>query len=190
MPIQSVETFNVSGPALLTLKQAGDARGWFCETWNRRDWVEAGLPDEHWIQDNQAFSAVPGTLRGLHFQAPPHAQAKLIQAVSGEIFDAVVDIRTGSPTFGRGLFVQLSATRPQAFYVPAGFAHGYQTLSPDALVSYKVTDHYTPDAEGGLLWNDTALAIDWPYRGEVVTSERDQTWPSLSELNSPFVYKS
>ncbi|WP_367274595.1 dTDP-4-dehydrorhamnose 3,5-epimerase family protein [Henriciella sp.] len=141
------------------------------------------------MQDNQAFSAVPGTLRGLHFQASPHAQVKLIQAVSGEIFDAVVDSRTGSPTFGRGLFVKLSATRPQAFYVPAGFAHGYQTLTPDALVSYKETDIIRRMLKAGFC-GMTPLAIDWPYRGEVVTSERDQTWPSLSALNSTFVYKS
>jgi dTDP-4-dehydrorhamnose 3,5-epimerase len=186
MPITSVETFSISGPALLSLKRAGDERGWFCETWNARDWKEAGLPQEDWVQDNYAFSAEIGTTRGLHFQAPPHAQAKLIQVIRGRIFDAIVDIRTGSPTYGHSVCLVLSSDQPQAFYVPAGFAHGYQTLDPDTLVYYKVTDHYAPETEGGLLWNGEGSAIDWPIRENVTLSRRDHDWPDLGALKSPF----
>lgn len=190
MPIESVETFAIPGPALLTLKRSGDERGWFCETWNARDWADAGLPEERWVQDNHAFSAAPGTTRGLHFQAPPRAQAKLIQVISGSVFDAVVDIRNGSPTYGKSICITLNADIPQVFYVPEGFAHGYQTLSTNTLVFYKVTDYYAPDCEGGLLWSDTETAIDWPTSSDVVVSGRDFTWPGLAALQSPFSYKS
>ena len=188
MPIEAVESFSIPGPALITLKRFGDQRGWFCESWNEHDWLGAGLPRENWVQDNQAFSAAPGTTRGLHFQAPPHAQAKLVQVLRGEIFDAFVDIRNGSPTYGRSASVRLNANEPQLIYVPAGFAHGYQTLTTNTLVSYKVTAHYAPDCEGGLLWCDTDLSIDWPRPDDVVMSGRDFTWPGLAKLETPFTY--
>ncbi|WP_018148394.1 dTDP-4-dehydrorhamnose 3,5-epimerase [Henriciella marina] len=190
MPIESVETFAIPGPALLTLKRSGDERGWFCETWNARDWADAGLPEERWVQDNHAFSAAPGTTRGLHFQAPPRAQAKLIQVLRGRIFDAMVDIRNGSPTYGKSVSVKLGADHPQLLYVPAGFAHGYQTLAADTLVMYKVTDHYAPEAEGGLLWSDPALSINWPSSEDVVMTGRDSVWPDIASLQSPFSYAS
>lgn len=190
MPIENVEHFAIPGPALVSLKVNGDERGWFSETWNARDWRAAGLPDIHWVQDNQAFSAAPGTTRGLHFQAPPHAQAKLVQVLRGEMFDAIVDLRRGSPTFGQAMHVRLSAKDPKQFYVPVGFAHGYQTLSTNTLVAYKVSDHYAPDCEGGLLWCDTGLSIPWPRPQDVVMSGRDFTWPGLAKLDTPFTYES
>lgn len=189
MPIESVETFSIPGPALVTVKRSGDERGWFSETWSLRDWEKAGLPAETWVQDNQAFSAAPGTTRGLHFQAPPNAQAKLVQVLRGEIFDAFVDIRKGSPTYGQSASVRLSANAGQLLYVPAGFAHGYQTMATNTLVAYKVTAHYAPESEGGLLWCDTALSIAWPRPDDVVMSGRDFTWPGLAKLETPFTYE-
>ncbi|RIJ23748.1 dTDP-4-dehydrorhamnose 3,5-epimerase [Henriciella barbarensis] len=188
MPIISVDKFAIPGPARLQLKRAGDERGWFSETWNAKDWLEAGLSEEKWVQDNHAFSAERGTTRGLHFQAPPHAQAKLIQVIRGRIFDAIVDLRTGSPTFGQSVCLELSSDAPQAFYVPVGFAHGYQTLAPDTLVYYKVTDYYAPQTEGGLLWNGKAVGVDWPMKQDVTLSKRDHDWPDLDTLASPFQY--
>ena len=189
MPILTVETFDIPGPALITLKTHGDDRGWFRETWNRRDWEAAGLPETDWVQDNHAFSAAPGTTRGLHFQAPPHAQAKLVHVLRGEIFDAIVDIRKGSPGYGKSLTFRLSAASHRLLYVPAGFAHGYQTLVTNTLVAYKVDAYYAPDCEGGLLWADVGLGIDWPRPDDVVMSGRDFTWPGLADLDTPFEYE-
>ena len=188
MPILNVETFHIPGPALITLGVRGDERGWFCETWNARDWRAAGLPETGWVQDNQAFSAAPGTTRGLHFQEPPHAQAKLIEVLRGEIFDAIVDLRTGSPTYGKSLTLRLNAKDHKQLYVPVGFAHGYQTLATNTQVAYKVNAHYAPESEGGLLWCDVGLGIEWPRPDDVVMSGRDFTWPGLADLKSPFQY--
>lgn len=189
MPILDVETFEIPGPAIIRLKAHGDERGWFLESWHQRDWVDAGLPRTDWVQDNQAFSAAPGTMRGLHFQAPPHAQAKLVQVLRGEIFDAIVDIRRGSPTYGKSLHVQLGAKDHSLFYVPAGFAHGYQTMTTNTLVTYKVSAHYAPESEGGLLWCDTGLSIPWPRPDDAVMSGKDFTWPGLAKLGTPFTYE-
>lgn len=189
MPIADVTTFDIAGPALVHLKAAGDERGWFRETWNARDWEAASLPAETWVQDNHAFSAAPGTTRGLHFQTAPHAQAKLVQVLRGEIFDAIVDLRKGSPTYGKSLHVRLSAKEHTLLYVPVGFAHGYQTLATNTLVGYKVTGFYAPDCEGGLLWCDVSLDIPWPKPDDVVMSGRDFTWPGLADLDPPFEYE-
>ncbi|WP_300375510.1 dTDP-4-dehydrorhamnose 3,5-epimerase [Henriciella sp.] len=186
MPILNVESFEILGPLLITPKAHGDSRGWFCETWNARDWAETGLPDVQWVQDNHAFSAAPGTTRGLHFQAPPHAQAKLIQVLRGEIFDVIVDLRKGSPTYGQTLWITLDAKNHQNFFVPVGFAHGYQTLTTNTQVAYKVSDYYAPDCEGGLLWCDVDLNIPWPKPDDVVMSGRDFTWPTLANFDTPF----
>jgi len=189
MTILNVETFAIPGPALITVAAHGDDRGWFSESWNAKDWRDAGLPHIDWVQDNKAFSAAPGTTRGLHFQTPPHAQAKLVDVLRGEIFDAIVDLRAGSPTFGRAITVRLSAQAQSLLYVPVGFAHGYQTLSTNTLVAYKVSDHYAPECEGGLLWCDVSLGIEWPRPDDVVMSGRDFTWPGLAELDTPFAYQ-
>lgn len=187
MTITDVQTFDIAGPLLIHHKRHGDERGWFSEAWNEHAWREAGLPEVSWVQDNQAFSAAPGTTRGLHFQAPPHAQAKLVQALHGEIFDVMVDIRKGSATFGKAVWVTLAANSPASLYVPPGFAHGYQTLRTNTLVSYKVSAHYAPECEGGLLWCDTALSIPWPRPQDVVMSGKDFTWPSLAKFDTPFI---
>jgi len=182
--------FDASGPALIVPKRHGDARGYFCETWNAADWQGAGLPELQWVQDNEARSEQPGTLRGLHFQAPPSAQAKLVRAVHGDIYDVAVDIRKGSPTYGRHVGVTLSSERGNQLLVPAGFAHGYQTLTADSLVSYKCDNAYAPDAEGGLLWSDEDLAIAWPLAEAVHLSEKDKLLSPFSTLSSPFEYSS
>ena len=182
----AVTRFDIPGPALLTPTRHGDERGWFSQTWSAQDWTEAGLPDTLWVQDNEAFSATPGTLRGLHFQTPPQAQAKLIRCLRGEIFDAIVDIRKGSPTYGKSLGVRLTANGGEQLYVPHGFAHGYQTLRTDTRVAYKVSSPYAPEAERGLFWADTSAAIDWPKPADAVMNGRDFNWPGLADLDSPF----
>lgn len=183
----TVTRFEIEGPALVVPARHGDARGWFAETWNVDDWAEAGLPDVDWVQDNEAFSAAPGTLRGLHFQAPPCAQAKLVRCLRGEIFDVAVDIRRGSPTYGRSVSTVLTAQGGEQLFVPAGFAHGYQTLKTDCQVAYKVDAPYAPGAEGGLFWADVDLGIDWPKPQDLVMAGRDYNWPGLAAFESPFV---
>ena len=183
-----VEETALDGVLILTPKRFGDARGFFSESWNRKTLADKGI-NLDFVQDNHSLSAAVNTVRGLHFQAPPNAQAKLVQVLRGEIFDAFVDIRKGSPTYGQSASVRLSANACQLLYVPAGFAHGYQTMVTNTLVAYKVTAHYAPESEGGLLWCDTALSIAWPRPDDVVMSGRDFTWPGLAKLETPFTYE-
>jgi dTDP-4-dehydrorhamnose 3,5-epimerase len=166
---------------LITPKRHGDARGWFSETWSRRTLVEAGI-EADFVQDNQAFNARKGALRGLHFQAAPHPQAKLVRVLKGAIFDVAVDVRPGSTTFGRWVGAELTAERGEQLFVPRGFAHGYCTLTDECEVFYKVDGLYAPQTEGGVIWNDPDLAIAWPLTDEPVLSEKDKTWPRLKEL--------
>jgi dTDP-4-dehydrorhamnose 3,5-epimerase len=167
---------------LITPKRHGDARGWFSETWNRATLAKAGL-DYDFVQDNQAFSAARGTVRGLHFQRAPYAQAKLMRVLRGAIYDVAVDIRPDSATYGRWVGVTLTAEGGEQLLVPRGFAHGYCTTLPDTELAYKVDNAYAPDAEGGLLWNDPRLGIDWPIRDdEAVINARDASLPTLTEL--------
>ena len=171
---------------LIEPKRFGDARGFFVETYNRARWEAAGVTGE-FVQDNHSMSAACGTVRGLHFQAPPRAQAKLIRVARGAVLDVAVDIRRGSATYGRHVAVELSEANGLQLYVPEGFAHGFQTLSEKAEVLYKVTDYYAPEAEAGLLWCDPALAIDWPIApGEATVNARDAGFPLLAELESPY----
>lgn len=164
----------------------GDNRGWFCETFNARVFAEAGI-DCTFVQDNTSFSAAEGTLRGLHYQLPPHAQAKLVRCTRGRILDVVVDIREGSPTFGQSMTIELSAAGGEQVFVPEGFAHGFCTLEADCEISYKVTTHYAPDADRGIAYDDPALGIDWPFPAEGLTlSERDLKHPRLSQLAVAF----
>jgi len=182
--------FDQRGPVLIVPKRFGDERGYFCETWNAADWEDAGLLKVGWVQDNEARSQKAGTLRGLHFQAPPFAQAKLIRAISGEVFDVAVDIRKGSPSFGKHVGVKLGAAGGEQLFVPQGFAHGYQTLTDDALVAYKCDEIYRPDAEGAVLWSDPTLGIDWPLGARAHLSEKDRAALPLSAQTSPFEYRS
>lgn len=167
---------------LLRHPRHGDARGWFGETFRADLMARAGLLSR-FVQDNQSFSAQVGTVRGLHFQREPHAQVKLVRVLMGRILDVVVDCRAGSPDFGRHVAVELSAETGDALYVPAGFAHGFCTLVENSLVAYKCGAYYAPDCEGGLLWNDPALGIEWPVDPDAATlSQKDRLWPRLADL--------
>jgi dTDP-4-dehydrorhamnose 3,5-epimerase len=177
-----IERLAIPEVFVLVSRVHGDARGSFAETFRASALVEAGAL-RPFVQENLARTARAGLLRGLHFQRPPHAQDKLVQAVAGRIFDVAVDIRPGSPTLGRWVGMTLSADEPSALFVPAGFAHGYLTLSDDCAVLYKVSDYYAPDAEAGLAWNDPALAIDWPLpASQISTNARDARWPPFAEV--------
>lgn len=174
---------------LITPARHGDERGWFSETFRASALDEAGFQGGAFVQDNHAQSARRGVLRGLHFQRPPRAQDKLVRCVRGAVFDVAVDIRKGSPTFGRWVGAELSADNGAQLLAPKGFAHAYCTLTDDCEVIYKVTDYYAPATEGALRWNDPALAIDWTIpAGEIAANARDATAPLLAQLDSPFVY--
>jgi dTDP-4-dehydrorhamnose 3,5-epimerase len=176
----------LSDVLLITPKKFGDARGYFMETYSHPRLAAAGF-DGVFVQDNQSQTASAGAVRGLHFQAPPHAQAKIVRVTKGAIFDVAVDIRLGSPTYGQHVAAELSADNGRQLLVPAGFAHGFQTLTDDCEVLYKVTDIYAPQAEGGLLWSDPALAIAWPIGPDrAFANARDAGWPTLAALQSPF----
>jgi dTDP-4-dehydrorhamnose 3,5-epimerase len=167
----------------------GDERGFFSETYSRKVLAEAGF-DAEFVQDNHSRSPKKGTVRGLHFQAPPFAQDKLLRVTRGAILDVAVDIRRGSPTYGRAVAVELSAANWRQLLVPKGFAHGFQTLTEDCEVLYKVTDYYAPQAEAGLLWSDPMLGVDWPLgTAEAVINARDAAWPALAAFDSPFAYE-
>ncbi|MEL6665468.1 MAG: dTDP-4-dehydrorhamnose 3,5-epimerase [Pseudomonadota bacterium] len=167
---------------LVTPKRHGDARGFFSETFRADTFAEAGIPGP-FVQDNHAYSQQPGVLRGLHFQKPPHAQAKLVRCTQGAIYDVAVDIRQGSSTYGRYVGAELSAENGAQLYVPEGFAHGYLTLTPDCHVQYKTSAYYAPETEGGLAWDDPELGIDWPIEGlDIILSEKDKILPPLSAL--------
>ena len=166
---------------LITPKRHGDARGWFAETWSEQ--ALAGTPaDAAFVQDNQAFSAAKGTLRGLHFQRGAEAQGKLIRALRGAVYDVAVDIRTGSPTYGTWVGAVLTAEGGEQLWVPKGFAHAYCTITDDCEIFYKVDAPYAPGSEGGVLWNDPDLAIPWPLDGEPILSPKDHLLPRLKDL--------
>ena len=169
-------------------KKHGDARGFFSETYTRRALAAGGI-DMEFIQDNHAFSAIKGTVRGLHFQTPPFAQAKLIRVVRGAILDVAVDIRVGSPTYGKHVAVEVSAENWNQIFIPAGFAHGLATLTPDVEMIYKVSQYYSAAHDKGVLWNDPALGITWPVTsGEALLSDKDKIQPRLSELPAYFQF--
>lgn len=175
-------------PRLLRPKRFVDERGWFSETWNRRTAARAGI-DVDFVQDNHSWSAKAATVRGLHLQRPPHAQAKIVRCLRGAIWDVAVDVRYGSPTWGRWVAAELSADNGCQLYVPVGFAHGFMTLTDDVEVAYKASDYYAPDAEDGILWSDPALAISWPLRSaSPIVSAKDAALSMLSDWCSPFAY--
>ena len=169
-------------------KKHGDARGFFSETFTRRSLAAAGI-DVDFVQDNHAFSAAKGTVRGLHFQTPPFAQAKLIRVVRGAILDVAVDIRAGSPSYGKHVAVKISAEEWNQIFIPVGFAHGLVTLTPDTEVLYKVSAYYSAAHDKGLLWNDPALRIAWPIPPEDATvSDKDKVQPRLADLPAYFTH--
>ncbi|MBI0534914.1 dTDP-4-dehydrorhamnose 3,5-epimerase [Roseomonas sp. KE2513] len=172
----------IEGPLLLGLRRIGDLRGYFMETYSERDFRAVGV-DARFVQDNQSLSARVGTLRGLHFQTPPHAQAKLVRVVRGAVLDIAVDIRRDSPGFGRHVACHLTADGAEQLYIPAGFAHGFVTLASDTEVAYKVSDHYAPECDRGIAWDDPDLGLPWPeLPGGPILSEKDRTHPRLRDL--------
>ncbi|HEY1750422.1 MAG TPA: dTDP-4-dehydrorhamnose 3,5-epimerase [Caulobacteraceae bacterium] len=183
-----IEPLAIPGLWLLTPKVHRDGRGAFAETFRASTLADAGV-DRPFVQENLVRTTGAGVLRGLHFQRQPHAQDKLIQVLSGRIFDVAVDMRPGSPTLGRSVGVTLAAETPQLIFIPRGFAHGYLTLTGDCAVLYKATGYYAPQSEGGLRWNDPALAIAWPDV-PVSTNERDAGWPGFEEAISALAFPS
>ena len=173
----------------ITPQRFGDHRGFFSETYNSRAWANAGL-DYSFVQDNHSKSETAGTLRGLHYQAPPAAQDKLIRVVAGAIIDVAVDIRVGSPTYGQWVSVELSAANGKQLLVPKGFLHGFVTLADATEVVYKCTDFYAPEHDGSVKFDDPDLGIDWVWdMGDVTLSEKDAQAPSFDTFDSPFRYE-
>ena len=177
---------------ILTPARFGDERGWFSEVFNAARMVAAGLPMA-WVQDNHSMSAKAGTLRGLHFQTPPHAQDKLVRCSRGAILDVAVDIRVGSPTYGKWLGVELTAENRRQLLVPKGFLHGFVTRAPESEVQYKCSDLYAPECDGAIRWNDPDIGIDWGLNedrgmGEPVLSAKDAAAPFLRDFASPFTW--
>jgi len=162
-----------------------DHRGFFGETYSRRKYAELRI-DNEFVQDNHSLSHAVDTLRGLHFQAPPYAQGKLVRCGRGAIFDVAVDIRSGSPTYGQWEGYELTAENGHQLYVPVGFAHGFVTLKADSEIVYKCTDYYAPDSEGAVRWD--SCGIDWPLSGDPILSDKDAIAPALADFVSPFVY--
>jgi len=180
-----VESFRIPGPLLVQTRRFEDARGFFSETYNVRAFTEAGIKSV-FVQDNQSLSREKGTVRGLHFQRSPHAQEKLVRVLRGRILDVIVDIRRGSPNYGEHISVELGGRDGRQLFVPVGFAHGFCTLEPDTEILYKVTDFWMPDCEGGVLWNDPALAIGWPEFAGAQVAAKDAALMPLSALETPF----
>ncbi|SNC76029.1 dTDP-4-dehydrorhamnose 3,5-epimerase [Hymenobacter gelipurpurascens] len=173
----------LAGVVEFTPRVFGDARGAFFESFSAKTMRDAGV-DVEWVQDNQSRS-MRGVLRGLHFQKPPYAQAKLVRVAQGRALDVVVDIRRESPTYGQHVCVELDATRFNMLYIPEGFAHGFAALEDDTLFLYKCSNYYQPSSEGGILWNDPALAINWQLTDPVI-SPKDAVQPLLQDMQSPF----
>ncbi|HVF92837.1 MAG TPA: dTDP-4-dehydrorhamnose 3,5-epimerase [Sphingomonas sp.] len=176
-------------PQLIEPKRFGDARGWFTEVYAEPSFAARGI-DCRFVQDNHSLSVPRFTLRGLHFQTPPHGQAKLVRCIRGSIFDVAVDVRAGSPTYGHWVGATLSADNGHQLFVPVGYAHGFLTLEADCEVSYKVSALYAPECDGGIRWDDPAIAIDWPIPAGVVPelSGKDTVLPLLADFASPFPY--
>ena len=171
---------------IVTPKKLGDVRGFFSEVYNRSTWRSAGL-DFEFVQDNHSLSAAVGTLRGLHFQTQPFAQAKLVRVGRGRILDVAVDIRRSSPTFGEYVAVELSAENWRQLLVPTGFAHGYVTLEPGAEVLYKATAVYSPANDRGIAWDDPDIGVPWPLPASgPVLSDKDRRWPRLRDAEDLF----
>ncbi len=170
---------DLPGAFVLELEPHADERGFFARAWCEREFAERGL-ETHVSQCNVSFNARRGTLRGLHFQAPPHAEAKLVRCIRGAVHDVIVDLRPSSPTFRRWIAVELSAENRRALYIPKGFAHGFQTLVDETELFYQHSEPHAPGFERGVRWNDPAFAIEWPFAESPILSEKDRAWPDFS----------
>jgi dTDP-4-dehydrorhamnose 3,5-epimerase len=184
-----IEDTPLEGVKVITPHRFGDARGFFSETWNRSDMAEHGV-DYDFVQDNQSISEKAGTVRGLHFQTPPHAQDKLVRCGRGTLWDVAVDIRVGSPSFGRWFGVELSAENGKQLLVPRGFLHGFVTLQPDTEILYKCSDYYSPECERTVRFDDPDIGVDWgidPF--SAILSEKDASAPILRDIQPHFTYE-
>ncbi len=183
-----IETTELDGVLVITPDRFTDPRGFFSESYNPKALIKGGI-DIAFVQDNHSFSLAAGTVRGLHFQSPPFAQAKLIRCGRGSCFDIAVDIRVGSPTYGKWTGVELSFENGRQLLVPAGFAHGFVTREPETEVVYKCSHGYAPQAEHGLLWNDPDIGVDWGVHAtDAVLSDKDAVAGKLKDLQSPFIW--
>lgn len=179
---------DIKGLLVFVPRVFGDSRGYFFESYNENTFREAGV-DIRFVQDNQSSSSY-GVIRGLHFQLPPYAQTKLVRVLSGTILDVAVDIRIGSPTYGKAYMLELSAENKKQLLVPAGFAHGFSVLTEKAEVLYKCDNFYNKQSEGGIIYNDPALGIDWQIpAGSEIISEKDAVLPLLSDAKNSFVFQ-
>lgn len=175
----------IAGLRIVTPTRHGDDRGFFAETYVHKRYADAGI-DAVFVQDNHSRSMQKGTIRGLHFQTPPRAQAKLVSCVRGRILDVAVDIRAGSPSYGQHFSIELSPENGQQLFVPVGFAHGFCTLEENSEIAYKVTDYYAPECDDGLPFDDPAFSIDWPeFEHEWVLSDKDKRFRRLQDLDAP-----
>ncbi len=173
-------------PVLINDVRIADERGWLCETYSTRQAERLGITDV-FVQENHSLSRLPGTLRGLHFQVPPHAQAKLVRCVAGRILDVAVDVRRGSPTWGRSVQFELSAENGRQLYIPVGFAHGFLTLEPGSEVIYRLSDFYSPSCDTGVRFD--SARVTWPLgQSDFILSDKDQGLMPLGSFDSPFIY--
>ena len=185
----TVEPTALPGVLILTPRRFKDARGFFSESWNRARMREQGI-DIDFVQDNHSLSREVGTVRGLHFQTPPHAQAKLVRCGRGRLFDVAVDIRRGSPTYGHWIGLELSFENGKQLLIPEGFAHGFVTREADTEVIYKCSDLYAPECDRALRFDDPAIGVDWGLEpGQAILSDKDRAAPLLDALDNPFVYE-
>ena len=181
------ETTPIADLLLVRPKRRMDARGFFSESWSIEPWHARGL-EIHWCQDNHSLSRQPGVLRGLHYQAPPMAQAKLVRCTRGRVWDVAVDARRGSPSFGKSFGTELSVENWLQLFVPRGFLHGFLTLEPDSEVQYKVDSPYAPDCDGAVRWDDPDLAIEWPVTTPPILSDKDAAAPRFARWQTPFEF--
>lgn len=177
----------IEGVKIIEPRIFNDARGYFFESFSQRE-IEEKLGEVHFVQDNESKSCA-GVVRGLHFQKPPFAQAKLVRVVKGRVLDVAVDIRKGSPTYGQHVAVELTEDNHRQFFIPRGFAHGFAVLSEEAIFQYKCDNYYAPQSEGAIAWDDSELGIDWQVPSENrILSEKDSHHPLLSDIDSPFEF--
>jgi len=186
-PKYLVERLEIPDLCVLTPRVMSDPRGFFVEVYNRSDFAQLGI-DCDFVQDNQSKSVHAGTLRGLHFQTPPFAQAKLVRVLTGAVFDVAVDLRAGSSTYGRWCSAILSADNFKQMFIPRGFAHGFCSLEPNTVVAYKVDNFYSAECDDGIFWNDPDIAIEWPFDSkDIITSDKDSRLRAARQFRSPFV---